>query len=273
MNKCVVVIPIYKACPDWNEIISFKQCIKILYKHPICLVTHRDLDINYYLAILKKSKTNYTVEYFDEHYFKNIIGYNQLLLSKLFYSRFNQYNYMLVSQLDTYVFKDDLTYWCAQGYDYIGAPWFENYGTFEEGNRLWRVGNGGLSLRNINKFNKILSFKFPLHKPCFIWKRLNYLNKNKLLFKPVVFFIECLGFRNNINYLLLNNKINEDAFWSHTFNHTWIKMKTAAIDVAICFSFEKSPSYLFKNNNNRLPFGCHAWEKYEYSSFWFKYIV
>jgi teichuronic acid biosynthesis glycosyltransferase TuaG len=38
------------------------------------------------------------------------------------------------------------------------------------------------------------------------------LCKSELLFKPAVFFIECLGFRNNINYLLLNKKINKYAF-------------------------------------------------------------
>ena len=36
---------------------------------------------------------------------------------------------------------------------------------------------------------------------------------------------------------------------------------------AIKFSFEVMPSYLYKLNNNVLPFGCHAFEKYE-SDFW-----
>jgi hypothetical protein len=272
MNNCIICIPIYKTTPQWNELISFNQCIKILYKHPICIVTHKSLNIDYFLRILEKTNLSYYVEYFDEFYFKNILGYNQLLLSKEFYTRFNQYTFLLIHQLDVYVFRDEVFYWCNQNYDYIGAPWFANYGTFENDDKLWAVGNGGFSLRKINTFIQILSFKFPIHKPYYIWKNLNYLKKEKLVFKFVLFFLECLGYRNNIHYLLLNNKINEDAFWTFTFRNSWVKFNTAPIDLAIRFSFEKSPSFLFLKNKNKLPFGCHAWEKYEYSSFWSKFI-
>lgn len=37
------------------------------------------------------------------------------------------------------------------------------------------------------------------------------------------------------------------------------------------FSFEANPSYLF-SIIGKLPFGCHAFEKYEYEEFWKKYI-
>lgn len=37
------------------------------------------------------------------------------------------------------------------------------------------------------------------------------------------------------------------------------------------FAFEKHPSFLF-SQNGQLPFGCHAWRKYEYDEFWGKYI-
>ena len=38
------------------------------------------------------------------------------------------------------------------------------------------------------------------------------------------------------------------------------------------FSWEKEPSYWYKENQGMLPCGCHAWEKYEKTSFWMKHI-
>jgi 23S rRNA G2445 N2-methylase RlmL len=39
-----------------------------------------------------------------------------------------------------------------------------------------------------------------------------------------------------------------------------------AIEAAL-FSFEVAPEHLFELVGNKLPFGCHAWEKYN-KSFW-----
>lgn len=40
---------------------------------------------------------------------------------------------------------------------------------------------------------------------------------------------------------------------------------------ALEFAFERFPSEMYKITG-KLPFGCHAWEKYEYESFWKKFI-
>ena len=40
---------------------------------------------------------------------------------------------------------------------------------------------------------------------------------------------------------------------------------------AINFSFESNPELLYKMNNECLPFGCHAWEKYG-KHFWKQFI-
>jgi hypothetical protein len=39
--------------------------------------------------------------------------------SKQFYERFVAYDYMLIYQLDAYVFKDELDDWSAKGYDLL----------------------------------------------------------------------------------------------------------------------------------------------------------
>lgn len=56
--KNVVIIPVYKAFPDHNEIISFKQCLKILNDHIICIATHVSLEIKFYTDLLKKKNIN-----------------------------------------------------------------------------------------------------------------------------------------------------------------------------------------------------------------------
>ena len=48
------------------------------------------------------------VETFDPGYFKSIQGYNRLLLSTGFYERFLASAYLLICQLDVFVFRDDL---------------------------------------------------------------------------------------------------------------------------------------------------------------------
>jgi hypothetical protein len=69
-----------------------------------------------------------------------------------FYEVFRQYEYMLIYQLDCWVFRDELEMWCDKGYDYIGAPffvkWFVDRGIY--------VGNGGFSLRKISNIIEYL---------------------------------------------------------------------------------------------------------------------
>jgi hypothetical protein len=48
------------------------------------------------------------------------------MLSIDFYKRFRDYKFILIYQLDAYVFRDELEYWCEQDYDFIGAPLIEN---------------------------------------------------------------------------------------------------------------------------------------------------
>ena len=48
--------------------------------------------------------------------------------------------------------------------------------------------------------------------------------------------------------------------------------KVAEPKVALQFSFEVNPSLLYEMNNQQLPFGCHAFEKYEYETFWKNFI-
>lgn len=257
----VVIIPVHKSLPTNYEIMSLKQCSIVLNKHHICLVCPNDLNVTEYTKILSHFGTKWSEERFPFKYFNGIKGYNLLMLDKSFYNRFHNYEYMLIYQLDAWVFRDELDEWCSKGYDYIGAPWMEN----NNGElKLSGVGNGGFSLRRIQHFVDVLNYRGPVRKA----NQLNLLPT----FKNIIYkFFYSVGYQNTISYYKKDETLFEDIFLSIFLSNTKLRAKMPTPEEAGHFAFEKHPSYLF-SKNRQLPFGCHAWEKYEYEIFWKKYI-
>ena len=257
----VVVIPLYESTPDQWQQKSFEQCCKVLGKHNICIVTHRSVEINVYQEIASRYGVKPHKECFDASFFASIAGYNLLMLDKSFYQRFANYNYILIYQLDAWVFRDELDDWCSKGYDYIGAPWMEN----NNGElKLSGVGNGGFSLRRIQHFVDVLNYRGPVRKA----NQLNLLPT----FKNIIYkFFYSVGYQNTISYYKKDETLFEDIFLSIFLSNTKLRARMPTPEEASHFAFEKHPSYLF-SKNRQLPFGCHAWGKYEYEIFWKKYI-
>lgn len=247
MNN-VVVIPIYKEKLSSDEIRSLEQCFRVLYQHPIIFVAPENLTLDFYKTVIGK---DLTVEFFAPEYFKNISGYNSLMLSQEFYQRFSKYNYMLIYQLDCYVFSDQFTYWCQQDYDYIGSPWFDySYYSlskikkvfflikqkikflvfphfFSVSNLTNQVGNGGFSLRKIKSFQAALS---------------SYKSSDLQIFKDSN---DAIGL------------YNEDVFFSFFAKN----IKKPNYKKAVQFSIDNAPPIGMSLNKNKLPFGCHAWKR------------
>ena len=67
---------------------------------------------------------------------------------------------------------------------------------------------------------------------------------------------------------LTDECINEDVFWSDALARTSFAFKVPDVVTAARFCMEKSPSYLFRLTGEKIPFMCHAYEKYEYEEFW-----
>ena len=149
MNKKEVAIAIpLSTRPGFTE--AERQSLKHLEHY----LGHHD---KYFLA-----PENLEVDYdkipvlrFDDRYFGSLDAHNRFSLSKDFYNRFGDYKYVMMHHLDCLVFKNNLSEWCSMGYDFIGTPWIKGPDLpwlEEEG-----VGNGGLSLRKVETFQKLLN--------------------------------------------------------------------------------------------------------------------
>jgi glycosyltransferase involved in cell wall biosynthesis len=176
---------------------------------------------------------------FADEYFESVEKYNCLMMNGDFYKKHANYDFMLVYQLDAYVFRDELAYWCKKNFDYIGAPWFEGFSLSNNESKLLDVaGNGGFSLRKVKSFISIL----------------NHENDVKM----------------TIKHYMADDQ-NEDMFFSRYAKEIDKKFKVALPDDAMFFSFECQPHKLYKMMKNKLPFGCHGWERYDFD-FWEKHI-
>ncbi len=260
--NCAIVIPVYKENPGANELHSLVQCAKIFAKRDIRLICPVNLHVGIYEQVFKNC--NFCVARFDSSYFESLSAYSKLLLKPEFYMRFSEYDFMLIYQLDAWVFRDELDYWCNQGFSYIGAPWFV-------GDKLSAIaGNGGFSLRNINDMIKILS------------------NKQAIKYNPREYAASYLKSSDlktifNVAYNYLMHFFCEIPFWeSTTLNEDYAivkyskkfmkEFKCAPPNIAMKFSFEVHPEILYKMNGYKLPFGCHGYLKYN-PEFWEKFIL
>lgn len=263
-NQIAAVIPIYKINLSREEEISIDRAFDILNNYKIYFVAPQKLDLMNYEKYFVYSPG---VIRFNNSYFNNgLEGYNQLLLSKMFYSQFSSYKFILIYQPDAYVFSDDLMEWCMKGYDYIGAPWLED----RNGKiALNGVGNGGFSLRKVESFLDILSLCEiqTIFKTSRI-KRIIY----KFLNKTIRWRIRLLHFTGNKKAVFYReNTFNEDGFWGLSAPTIIKRYKTAPDETALKFSFDTYPEILYQMNQYQLPFGCHAWIKRN-PVFWKKHI-
>lgn len=250
-EQAVIIIPFYKTGLTDYEMIALEQCFKVLGSHTIVAIKPGKLTLPQ-KAVAYAFKE---VISFDDHFFESIHGYNELMLSEKFYGRFLAWEYMLIYQLDAFVFRDELDYWCKKDMDYIGAPWIRRKDYPHWGKALFSVtmqylsrrfnlkkhglpgkrqfdntvGNGGFSLRRTQKFHNLcISLAADISR----------YNKLKV------------------------HQYNEDAFWSIEVNRKSKVLKKPDYKEALKFSFELHPERAYRLNNSELPFGCHAWDVY-----------
>jgi hypothetical protein len=223
---------------------------------------------------LRVSLPDFQMARFPERFFGSARAHSRLLFSRKFYERFANYKYILIYHLDSLVFSDQLLKWCDTDLDYIGAPWINCPDS------PWvevpRVGNGGFTLMKIASVLKVMDSPVPTIDPDAWWEKhyahqpkLNqYLNLPKKHLKHLSRF-NCARW-----HMLRMHRadINNDYFWSDEAIRYYPGFKVGSLEQGLQFAFEVSPRICFEMNHRRLPFGCHAWPRYD-RAFWEPYLL
>ena len=235
MERIAILVPVYKSDLTPLEKYSLDYSLSALVGREIIFIGPKNLDRSYY----SKHYAAIPFQSFSAPSFESIPEYNRLLLNPEFYGRFFDYEFLLILQTDAIVLRDELDFWCAQPFDYVGAPWpiayelFVNLGLFEGGyGKRVRVGvgNGGLSLRRVRKCVSLLKE-----------------------FDVAISVFDRTG-------------SSEDLFFSvmGSLSRDFIVPNEIT---ASRFSLELMPSYYYHVNGGQLPMGGHAWWNNE-PEFW-----
>ncbi len=250
-NKVAVIIPFYKDGLTPYESIAIQQCFKMLSAYPVLAIKPQSLQLSTEITAYPFADTIS----FDDDYFKDVQGYNRLMMDEAFYGAFLDYEYILIYQLDAFIFSEELAYWCDRDVDYIGAPWITprdypdmikaikshlqyyfhtRYDVYKDGLPSdkqfdYKVGNGGFSLRRTKKFYNICRAQ-----------------KEKIAF-----------YNERDSHLF-----NEDIFWSVEVNRKRKVLRIPNWKTALGFSIEFAPARALNITKGKLPFGCHAWDRH-----------
>ena len=258
-----VVIPVHHYPLTQAEQAALERCLSVLHRYPICIVTPEGLDAEELL----RRHPQLQRETFADEYFVSAYSYNKFMLADEFYDRFAAYEYILVHQLDAFVFSDQLHDWCMSGYDYVGAPWiwssrqptlpYRLYigalrtlcrvidrpnsadlppDKFFQRQLCYSAGNGGLSLRRVARMREVLA---KLHERANIYRA----------GKPAAWAERPSG------------RLGEDVFFCVEANRYWRHVKTPGLGAAAQFAWETNPAIAARLTGGVLPFGCHGWNK------------
>ncbi|GAA4404321.1 hypothetical protein GCM10023187_21450 [Nibrella viscosa] len=247
-----VVIPIYKSELTPYEAIALTQCMRVLGHYPVVLVKPNSLDVRN----LTKNYPTLQVRCFADSYFTDIQAYNRLMLAEQFYRSFADFDYMLIHQLDAFVFRDELSDWCRRGYDYIGAPWlrdrdftgWSDEALFAIRKKVATLLNlkkaDGLTPREIVSLNSVGNGGFSLRRISVLLRWLPY-------FRRVIEQYERVH----------AHQYNEDVFWGIEVNRYFPLLRIPDFRKALQFAVEFYPERAIAvYNQGHLPFGCHAWD-------------
>ncbi|HEY5814439.1 MAG TPA: DUF5672 family protein [Terrimicrobiaceae bacterium] len=222
----------------------------------------------------------FSVKSFSSKYFGSMRAHSRLLYSPAFWRAFEDYEYVLMYHLDALVFRDELVQWCEAGIDYIGAPFIPCADTPDV--KEPRVGNGGFALMKVESLLRVLHFRYrsePLRywEDCFagllsrIQAALRYPRRMtpRWLRGPLTQPLrESLQKMDDVEVLARNN----DKFWSYHATKYLPDFSVPDWQTGLRFAFEAGPRICYELNGSQLPFGCHAWPKYD-RAFWAPFLL
>ena len=180
------LIMVLLITPVWKDELSFNEINRL----KISIQNNKD-SLHLFIGpksgsftFLRRLFPNSNFVGFDDQYFTSVQSYSELLLEREFYAHFEEYEYILICQLDA-ILIGNISNLPSSDFDYIGSPWEFGYKVAQYRKKLIidsrlnaflpsktiNVGNGGLSLRNvtsmaaiseeIHRFNPFLKYRHP----------------------------------------------------------------------------------------------------------------
>ena len=261
-----VVIPLStRATLSPDEQISLRHAAYYLGRYDKYMIAPRGVPVDF---------SGFGVKRFPGKFFGSAAAHARLVTSPRFYESFADYRYIFMYHLDSLILSDQLEEWCRRDFDYIGPPWIKCPDS------PWvekeRVGNSGFALMKVASFLKVLDSTRPTMQPDEYWhehyatkpKLIQYLNLPKKYLKRLPFFNSSRWHM----YRWLQGRTEADIFWSDEAIRYYPEFKIADVATGLRFAFEVSPRICFERNHRQLPFGCHAWTRYD-RSFWEPHLL
>jgi hypothetical protein len=229
-------------------------------------------------GLTMSSFDQFRIKRFSRKYFGSGKAHNRLTYARSFYRAFQDYEFIFFYHLDSLAFSDQLPQWCKAGLDYIGAPWLPCSDT------PWvdraRVGNGGFTLVRVDAALRVLHNRYRL-EPVQWW--IDLIDRNARVLEPIANFLRKLSLPRlraldapRATWSQIDNPtehgLNNDIFWADHAVRYLPSFKVASVEQGLRFAFEAAPRTCFEMNHHQMPFGCHAWTKFD-RKFWEPFLL
>lgn len=260
----MVPLPSVDLSPD--ELVSMAQLRKYLDGYDKYLLAPENLSVNI---------DGFKVTPLDCKHFGSAANHNRMLYRTDFWQKFSSYEFVLMYHLDALVFSDQLKEWCGRGIDFIGAPFLvcdSSPWAKEE-----RVGNGGFALYRVPAILEVLWRRYAADPAKYwedhYWKLLQF---QAAMLRPLRAAVPkwlkgavTAPLRQQLqkmDHIEVNERGN-DLFWSYEATKYVPEFRIGTVEEGLAFAFETEPAACFQRTYGKLPFGCHAWGRYD-REFW-----
>lgn len=270
-KRVAIMVPLPSPQLSEDDEVSMRHLRKFLDHYDKFLLIPEGMEVQ---------MEGFEVKELDRKHFGSAANHNRMLYRTDFWEKFADYEYVLMYHLDALVFSDQLEKWCGRGVDYIGspflrcddAPWV----------RVERVGNGGFALYRVSSVLKVLWGRY-LEEPSkyfedHCWKLIELQRK---MLKPIRAAVpswlkgrataSLRGQLKKMDHTEVNERGN-DLFFSDRAKHYYPEFKVASLEQGLEFSFEMEPRRCLERSGGRMPFGCHAFGRYD-REFWEEYTI
>lgn len=270
-KQVAIMVPLTSATLNADEQISMRHLRKFLDGYDKIILVPDGLEVE---------MDGFSVMSLDRKHFGSAANHNRMLYRIDFWERFADYEYVLMYHLDALVFADRLREWCEKGIDFIGAPFLISDSSpwvKEE-----RVGNGGFALYRVPSIQKVLWNRYVFEPGKYLedrcWRLIEFQKK---VLRPIRKAVP--GWLRNkatqplqkqlkkMDHIEVNERGN-DLFWSYKAECYLPGFRIGTLEEGLAFAFETEPGSCLERTRGKLPFGCHAWGRYD-RAFWENYLL